>query len=116
MEDDPACRTALSRLLQASGYGPVSFESAEAFLEASVTPDPVCYVLDIDLGGMSGLELQGILKSRGSKVPVIVMTAFDDRRFRKQAALNGCLAYLAKASDADVLLNLLQSLPNELAD
>ncbi len=116
VEDDPACRTALSRLLQAGGYRPVSFESAEAFLEAPEPPDPVCYVLDIDLGGISGLELQGILKSRGSKVPVIVMTAFDDPRFRKQASLNGCLAYLAKGSDADVLLGLLQPLSNASLD
>jgi FixJ family two-component response regulator len=113
IEDDPACRTALSRVLQAGGYRPVGFGSAEEFLAATPDAVPVCYVLDIDLGGMSGLELQAILKSRGSKIPVIVMTAFDDPRFRKQANANGCLAYLAKGSDADVLLGLLQGLVDD---
>lgn len=110
VEDDPAFRTALSRLLQAGGYSSVSFGSAEEFLDGPSPANPLCLVLDIDLGGMSGLELQGTLKSRGSKVPVILMTAFDDPRFRAQANANGCLAYLTKASDADVLLGLLQSL------
>jgi FixJ family two-component response regulator len=112
VEDDPAYRTALCRLLHAGGYGPVGFGSAEEFLEAPSPADPLCCVLDINLGGMSGLELQEILKSRGSNVPVILMTAFDDPRLRARANGNGCLAYLSKGSDADVLLALLQSLLN----
>ncbi len=112
VEDDTACRTALSRLLRAGGYFPISFGSAEELLAVPLSVDPVCYVLDIHLGGMSGLELQGILKSRSANVPVILMTAFDDPQFRKQASLNGCLAYMAKGSDAGVLIDLLHSLLN----
>jgi FixJ family two-component response regulator len=110
VEDDPALRTAVGRLLQAGGFAPVSFGSAEEFLAANFRGDPICFVLDIQLGGMSGLELQRLLRIGGSPVPVIIMTAFDERQYRDEAARNGCLAYLLKESDADVLLNLLKSL------
>ena len=110
VDDDPAMRTALGRLLTAGGYTPLSFGSAEEFLAASTRDRPVCFVLDIHLGAMSGLDLQRLLKVGGSTVPVIVMTAFDDPRLRDEAARNGCLAYLLKGSDCDELLGLLRSL------
>jgi FixJ family two-component response regulator len=110
VEDDPAMRTALGRLLTAGGYAPVSFGSAEEFLAASPRDRPVCFVLDIHLGAMSGLDLQRLLKVGGSDVPVILMTAFDEPRLRDEAARNGCLAYLLKGGDADELLGLLRSL------
>jgi FixJ family two-component response regulator len=110
VDDDAAMRTALGRLLTAGGYAPLSFASAEEFLAASPRDRPVCFVLDIHLGAMSGLDLQRLLKVGGSKVPVILMTAFDEPCLRDEAARNGCLAYLLKGSDADELLNLLRSL------
>jgi DNA-binding NarL/FixJ family response regulator len=66
-------------------------------------------VLDIQLGGMSGLELQRKLKASGSRVPVIVMTAFDDVHIREEAIRIGCLGYLDKAADLDVLVDLIRS-------
>jgi FixJ family two-component response regulator len=110
VEDDSAMRTALGRLLAAGGFTPLSFGSAEEFLAASPRDLPVCFVLDIHLGAMSGLDLQRLLKVGGSKVPVILMTAFDEPHLRDEAARNGCLAYLLKGSDADELLGLLRSL------
>ena len=112
VDDDPAIRTAMGRVLRAGGFAPVSFGSAEEFLAASPREAPVCFVLDIHLGAMSGLELQRLLKVGGSTVPVIVMTAHDEPRLRDEAARNGCMAYLLKESDADVLLGLLRSLPS----
>ena len=58
-------RTALGRLLTAGGYAPVSFGSAEEFLAASPRDQPACFVLDIHLGAMSGLDLQRLLKVGG---------------------------------------------------
>jgi FixJ family two-component response regulator len=110
VDDDLAIRTAVGRVLRAGGFVPVSFASAEEFLAASPRVLPICFVVDIHLGAMSGLDLQRLLKAGGSTVPVIVTTAFDEPHFRDEATRNGCLAYLPKGSDADVLLDLLRSL------
>ena len=111
VDNDLATRTALGRLLRAGGFVPLSFGSAEEFLAASPRIPPVCLVLDIHLEAMSGLALQRLLKTGGSTVPVIIMTGFDEPELRAEAELNGCLAYLLKESDADVLLGLLRSIP-----
>jgi FixJ family two-component response regulator len=110
VDDDPGMRKALGRLLTAGGYAPVSFGSAEEFLAASPRDRPVCFVLDIHLGAMSGLDLQRLLKVGGCTVPVILMTAFDEPHLRDEAARSGCLAYLLKGSDADELLGVLRSI------
>jgi len=110
VDDDPTIRTALGRLLTAGGFTPMCFDSAESFLAANQRGEALCFVLDVQLGAMSGMELQRLLKAGGSTVPVILMTAFDDPRLRHEATVNGCLAYLLKQSDADVLLGLLRSL------
>ena len=94
VEDDPGMRTALGRLLTAGGYSPVSFGSAEEFLAASPRDRPACFVLDIHLGAMSGLDLQRLLRVGGCTVPVILMTAFDDEATRATVdALDGSLLF-----------------------
>ena len=110
VEDDAASRTALARVLRAAGFDTTTFESAEAFLAALPRIAPICCVLDIQLGGMSGLDLQRTLRDEGSKVPVIIMTSFDEPRLRTQAFRDGCLEFLSKEADAGQLLALLRSL------
>jgi FixJ family two-component response regulator len=110
VEDDPATRTALGRLLRASDFEPLTFCSAEQYLASTPGEPPLCFVFDIHLGGMSGLELQHHLKAGGSTVPVIIMTAFNEPCLKEEASRNGCLAFLSKESDSDVLLDLLRSL------
>ena len=84
-------------------------DAAEAFLASPPKHGAHCIVLDIQLGGMSGLELQRKLKANGSRLPVIVMTAFDDVHVREEATRIGCLGYLDKAADLDVLVSLIRS-------
>jgi FixJ family two-component response regulator len=61
-------------------------------------------ILDIHLGGMSGLELLSRLRELGHNLPVLIITAHDDAQAREAAARGGCVAYLCKPLDAKVLL------------
>jgi FixJ family two-component response regulator len=96
-DDESACR-ALSRLLRAEGMQPVVYPSAEAFLADAKRPGFDCLVLDIQLGGMSGLELHQQLKAAGSSTPVVYITAHDAPEFREPAQALGCAAFFAKTA------------------
>jgi FixJ family two-component response regulator len=111
IEDDPATQKALGRMLRAGGFQTLMYGSAEEFLESPPPGLPTCLLVDVHLGAMSGLDLQRRLKADGSRLPIIVMTAFDDARVRAEAHRNGCFGYVPKESDGEVLLALLRSLP-----
>jgi FixJ family two-component response regulator len=96
-DDESACR-ALSRLLRAEGIQPVSYLSAEAFLADIKRPQFDCLVLDIQLGGISGIELHRQLQATGSATPVIYITAHDEPETREQAQAAGGAAYFRKTA------------------
>jgi FixJ family two-component response regulator len=79
--------------------------SAEAFLDAATASEVTCLVLDIQLDGMSGIELRHHLAASGSNLPTIFMTGCDDDAMRKRAIEAGCVAYLLKPFRADFLLD-----------
>ena len=83
VEDDAPARNALGRLLQAVGFEPALFESAEAYIDAS--PAPLCVVVDVQLPGMSGIELQDRLRAAGTAPPIIVTTANREPTVRERA-------------------------------
>src|SRR5215471_6957012 len=91
VEDDAATQRALERVLRASGFDTDAYQSAEAFLASSFRVRPLCLILDVHLGGMSGLELQRLLRTGGSTMPIVIMTAFDDPAHREEACRDGCL-------------------------
>ena len=96
VDDDESFACALGRLLRAAGLDAQTYLSAEAFLEAPPLPAPDCLVLDIHLGGMSGLELQRRLREAGNRLPIIFVTAHDAPENRKEAEDGGCAAYFLK--------------------
>jgi FixJ family two-component response regulator len=108
VEDDAGLLSAFGRALRAAGFAIAPFRSAEEFL-ASPPVGACCLVLDHHLGGMSGLDLQRHLRSRGSLLPIILMTAFDDAGARDEAERLGCAGYLQKATDLDVVVRLIRS-------
>ena len=102
-DDEDICRS-FGRLLRAAGFQPISYPSAEAFLDDLKHPKFDCLLLDIQLGGMSGIELKTQLDASGSTIPVIFITAFDDAAARTQALATGCAGFFRKTdSGSDVL-------------
>ena len=108
VEDHAASRTALGRLLRIAGFEPALFESAEAYIEAALTP--ACIVVDVQLPGMSGIELQQRLRAAGSAPPIIVTTSRRDDVTRERAQQNGCVAFFWKPIDGHTLVTTLGAL------
>jgi len=104
VDDDQTMLKAVTRLLSAHGFAIQAFDSAEAFLDRAKAADAACLVLDIHLGGISGIELRRRLKAVRSKLPVIFITAVDDEATQQEAMDVGCVAYLRKPFAADLLL------------
>ena len=102
-DDETICRS-FGRLLRAAGMQPITYDSAEAFLADTKHPQFSCLVLDIQLGGMSGIELARRLAAVGGRTPVVFITAHDDPEARSAAEALGCAAYFRKTdSGKDVL-------------
>jgi FixJ family two-component response regulator len=104
VDDDASVRRALTRLLQSAEFQVRSYASANEFLDTGLSIVPDCAILDIHLGGMSGLELLSQLRESGHDLPVLIITAHDDAHSREAATRAGCVAYLRKPLDAKVLL------------
>jgi FixJ family two-component response regulator len=96
VDDDPGFLKSVARLLSVNGFDVKTFVSAEALLESDFARTATCMLLDIDLGGISGIELRRRLAAAGFSCPVIFMTAIDDDATRKEAVEAGCVAYLKK--------------------
>lgn len=104
VDDDPGMLRGIARLLGAHGFGTRVFASAEAFLDDAKAKTAVCLVLDIDLGGISGIELRRKLTASGSRLPVIFITALDDATTQQEAIAAGCVAFLSKPFGAKQLV------------
>ena len=96
VDDEEINREALGRLLTVLGYGVELYESAELFLVALGDSKARCLLVDINLGGISGIELARGLATAGFRRPIIFMTASADERIRKRALDAGCVAFLPK--------------------
>jgi FixJ family two-component response regulator len=105
VDDDSSFRTAISRLLRLWGFRIESFGSAEEFLQHRTGAH--CMILDLHLGGMSGLELQTRLAEDGRQVPIVFVTAVEDAMVRRRALDAGAAAYLEKPFDERRLMEVL---------
>ncbi|MBY5333742.1 response regulator [Rhizobium leguminosarum] len=104
VDDDASLRRSLGRLLNAYGFLAVEYASAEAFLARDPKTAIDCLVLDIDLGGMSGIDLQRRLKAEGTTLPVIFITALETDSVKVEAEKVGCVAYLQKQFSGAALI------------
>ena len=104
VDDDEAICNSFSRLLRAAQFQAITYGSAEAFLADTKHPKFDCLVLDIQLGGMSGLELRNRLHAVKDGTPVVFITAHDDPEIRAQVEAAGCAGFFLKTdSGANVL-------------
>ena len=104
VEDDKSLCRSLARLLQASGYHSVTYLSAEAFLDDAKRPVFDCLVVDIQLSGMSGIELGQQLLEHGVTIPVIFLTAHEEWETLKQSIKTPYAAFLRKTDPGEVLI------------
>ncbi len=108
IDDDQSILKGFKRLLDACDFRTSIFSSCEAFLESGAQADVGCIVLDIHLGGISGIEMRRRLKAAGSKIPVIFVTGKDTDAVRQEAMDVGCAAYLAKPVAGQLLVETIR--------
>jgi FixJ family two-component response regulator len=108
IDDDNSVRQSLARLLKASGFQSVLFGSAEAFLADKQHPGFDCLLVDLQLGGISGTELQDRLISAGVNMPMILITARDEKELDRLALQAQGIALLRKSDPGEALLATLR--------
>ena len=109
VDDDASIRDALSLLISLKGLRTSVFASAEDFL-AVYNPDwRGCLLTDLKMQGMSGLELQSVLRERGVQLPVVVLTAHGDVTTTRAALKNGAVDFLEKPVNDEVLIDVLMN-------
>lgn len=108
VDDDASIRDSTKTLLRSAGYEVEAFGSAELFLESGSLRDTECLILDVRMPGIGGLELQRQLNQADSRVPIIFVTAHNDRMNRLKAMEAGALDFFRKPFDASVLLRAVQ--------
>jgi FixJ family two-component response regulator len=108
IDDDPFVRQATDDLLRSLGYRAATFASAEDFLQSSCIQETTCLISDVQMPGLSGVDLQRVLVAEGNRTPMIFITAFDEI-IRQNVMEAGAVGYLSKPFDEDSLIALLES-------
>jgi len=109
VDDDQAVCETMMGLLRAFDFDAEAFSSAEEFLDSGRLDETSCLITDVQLGGMSGLQLQRHLADRGYRFRVIFITAFPDDRVSTQAMNAGAIDVLSKPVTKDALLGAIHS-------
>lgn len=104
VDDDESARRSLGRMVQGFGFQSRAFASADEFLAAADREKFACLLLDLQLEGMSGLELVRELARRGSRVPIIVITAHSEPELRQQLLQQGCAAFFHKTDPGAMII------------
>src|SRR5215469_18372533 len=109
VDDDQSFRESLRELLVLLGYSVEAFASAADFLASRLLPETACLVADVQMPGMTGVELHRHLVDAGYAIPTILITAYPDEAVRDQALRDGVVYFLSKSVDADHLDRCLRS-------
>lgn len=104
VDDDESIRIALSSLVRSLGYDALTFASAEAFLAFPRLQETSCLILDVQMPGMSGLDLQAELRARNYSIPIIFITAFPEEALRRRAEAAGALGFFGKPVDGQIIV------------
>jgi FixJ family two-component response regulator len=108
VDDDNDVRAATQLFVRSLGYMAFAFASAEAFLNSSEIGITDCVIADIQMPGMSGVDLQQALASQGRNLPMIFITAFPSERIREQVVAAGAICMLTKPYKGDALVGCLR--------
>lgn len=96
VDDDDSVREAMQNLISVLGYSVDAFDSAQAFLASKLLQTTDCVITDVQMPGMSGIDLQRRLHDGGHRMPVIFVTAYPDESTRACVIRNGAAGYLSK--------------------
>lgn len=108
VDDDPAVRDALHQQLTGAGFLVQAFGDGRSFLDSIRPEDSGCVVLDMAMPGMTGMEVQAALSTRGIQLPVIFLTAFGDIPLTVNALKGGAMDFLEKPTPGPVLVGKLR--------
>ena len=109
VDDDESVRRTTKLLIESFGFRALAFESAESFLRSGQLQDNSCLIVDIQMPGMNGLQLQSYLAAEGCGIPIIFITAYDDNNSRQRALQAGAAAFLGKPFSDERLLQTIRS-------
>ena len=109
LDDDESVRRTTTRLIESFGFRTAAFESAEMFLTSGQLHDSSCLIVDVRMPGMNGLQLQSQLAALGCRIPIIFITAYDDKESRRRAMQAGAVAFLGKPFSDEQLLRAIRS-------
>src|SRR5262245_60835216 len=108
VDDDVSVRESLELLIDFAGWQPETFASAEEFLARLRTSTPSCLVLDVSLPDLNGLELQKLIGTDRTEMPIIFITGHGDVPMTVQAMKAGAVEFLTKPFDDEVLLTAIR--------
>ena len=109
VDDDHSMLRMLTRAMSAAGFEVATFGSSEALLNSGQITEASCVILDIDLPGISGLDLQQKFNQRGRDVPIIVISGQATEKTRRRALQQGAFAFLDKPFNLESLLAAIRS-------
>ena len=108
VDDDPSVREGLSSLIRSAGLKVESYASAQEFLDRNGTETPSCLVLDLQLPGLSGLDLQKRMAEVGTEIPIVFLTGHGNIPASVQAMKAGAVEFLTKPFDEHDVLQAIQ--------
>jgi FixJ family two-component response regulator len=108
VDNDESIRRTTTFLIESFDFRAAAFESAEDFLKSVQLHDTACLLVDVQMPGMNGLQLQSELAAAGCNIPVIFITAYDNKDSRQQAMQAGAVAFLGKPFNDEELLQTIR--------
>ena len=109
VDDDESVRRTTTLLIESFGFRAAAFESAETFLRSGHLHDTSCLIVDVQMPGMDGLQLQRHLAAAGCCIPIIFITAYESKDSRQRAMRAGAAAFLGKPFSDEQLLQIIRS-------
>jgi FixJ family two-component response regulator len=109
VDDDQSVREATDALVRSLGYAAATFASAEEFLSSDRMHTTSCVIADVQMPGLSGIDLQQRLLALGLRLPIIFVTAFPDERSRRRAMDAGAVDFLSKPLSDERLISCLDA-------
>jgi FixJ family two-component response regulator len=113
IDDDESVRVAISSLVRSLGLSACGFASAEDFLRSPDLQETACLITDVQMPGMTGIELQEVLIAQGRRMPIIFITAFPEEKIRQRLLAAGAAAFLIKPFDGQTMIKCLDTVLGE---